>query len=56
MCTYQRWCHQNGGVGDFGVYGVCGGMMETVEGDMGRIYREKEGRLSFSPYHPLLSP
>ena len=36
MCTYQRWCHWNGGVGEFWVYGVFGGIMKMVEGDIGR--------------------
>ena len=33
MCTYKRWHHSNGGVGNFGMYGE---FMELEEGDKGK--------------------
>ena len=36
MSTFQRWCHLNRGVGEFGVLGVngeyCGGKGDTPPG------------------------
>ena len=39
MCTYQRWCHWNGAVGEFGLFlvlGACGEVYGTIGVKRGR--------------------